>query len=383
MTFDYHEACGWLARSTGYKRPYDRKNRPLDGLVPAYWQDICRELGEPRSAYRLVKVAGSKGKGITATLIAAALQAGGNSVGLTTSPHLVDQRERMVIDGEMVSEKEFAAAIERVAHAASEESDARTYFGAVMCGALTAFAKAAVDVCVAECGMGGANDATGFLKADVTVLTGVELEHTRQLGNDLESIAYEKAMAAAEMTPIVIPSLPNEAMEGVHRAAREKRLDIVRLKTADMDARSVCEALAKIACGLSQMPFDASGLSEVPVPCRDDERVFGSSRVLFDGAHTPQSLARIGRRYGDGSRFLLFSCTPGRDSEVLARALGNGWSKAYYAGPAETPPGFEKIATDSSVSLIRQGGDFVVTGSFHFAGEVMSMLGIRPFRQRS
>ena len=381
MSFDYQTACNWLEDSTGFTRPYQRKNRPLDGAVSAYWKEVAAKLDSPQRNYRLVKVAGSKGKGITASLVAAALQGAENSVGLSTSPHLVDQRERVLIDGEMASDGEFANAIESVSQAAFD-NESRTYFGAMMCAGLVAFANAGVDVAVVECGMGGGNDATGFLDADVTVLTGVEREHTVQLGTDIAGIAYEKAAAAAKRTPLVVPSLVPEAEEGVLRAAEERELEIVRVDTNGLDARNACEALATIACGLSQLPFKTHGLSDVLVPCRDDERLVHGAKVVFDGAHTVDSLVRIGSRYGDGSRSLLFSCTPGRDARVLAQAPGSGWKRLYYAGKGEPPYGFQPISMAAIRTLVEQGGSFVVTGSFHFAGDVMSLLGIAPYRQR-
>ena len=163
-------------------------------------------LGEPQLRYPTIHVAGTSGKGSTATMLAAALQASGKRVGLHTKPHLVSPVERTRIDGTPISEDAFGElltdmmpAIERV----STEHGSPSYYEVLLALAFVAFARAEVDVAVIEAGIGGRLDGTNVLAPRVAIVTNVSLDHTEILGDTTAAIARDKAGIAKRGIPLV------------------------------------------------------------------------------------------------------------------------------------------------------------------------------------
>ncbi|WP_287152482.1 folylpolyglutamate synthase/dihydrofolate synthase family protein [Candidatus Solincola tengchongensis] len=154
-------------------------------------------LGDPQLEFPSIHITGTNGKTSTARMVASILGVGGRKVGRYTSPHLQSVTERICVDGRPVTEREFASLLERVIPAV-EESDARTgdpltYFEVTTAMAFLHFARRKVDVGVIEVGLGGRWDATNLLMSQVQVITGVAFDHTAELGDTLERIAFEKA----------------------------------------------------------------------------------------------------------------------------------------------------------------------------------------------
>ena len=155
-------------------------------------------LGDPQRGYPVIHVAGTNGKSSTARIICSVLQAFGLRTGLTTSPHLVDVRERIEIDGEPISVERFVAAFDDVAPYLPLVDDRfldtpLSYFEVLVAMAYVAFADAPVGVAVVETGMGGEWDATNVADGAVAVITPIDLDHTEYLGHDVATIATEKA----------------------------------------------------------------------------------------------------------------------------------------------------------------------------------------------
>jgi len=153
-------------------------------------------LGNPQDAYRSIHLTGTNGKTSTARMIETLVDALGLRTGRFTSPHLESIRERIVIDGESLSEEAFVAAFNDVApytHLVDAEHDhPLSFFETVVGMAYAAFADAPVDVAVVEVGMGGAWDATNVITADVAVLTPIDIDHAAYLGDTPAAIAREK-----------------------------------------------------------------------------------------------------------------------------------------------------------------------------------------------
>lgn len=167
---------------------------------------FVHELGDPHLAYPTIHVAGTSGKGSTATMLAAALQASGKRVGLHTKPHLVSVTERVRIDdtpiaddalGELLTE--MMPAIERVAL----DHGRPTYYETLLALAFVAFAHENVDAAVIEAGIGGKLDGTNVLAPRVSVITNVSLDHTEILGGTTAEIAADKAGIAKAGVPLV------------------------------------------------------------------------------------------------------------------------------------------------------------------------------------
>lgn len=159
-------------------------------------QRLVDLLGEPHRATRFVHVAGTKGKGSTCEMTAACLEACGYTVGLYTSPHLMDVRERIRINRRPIPQAEFIRIAQRVADAAANLPDKAgepTFFELMTAMGFVHFADEAVDVAVVEVGLGGRLDSTNVITPDVTAITSISLDHTQILGKTVEQIAREKA----------------------------------------------------------------------------------------------------------------------------------------------------------------------------------------------
>jgi dihydrofolate synthase/folylpolyglutamate synthase len=160
-------------------------------------------LDNPHRKFKSIHIAGTNGKGSTAAMLAAIQQSSGKKTGLYTSPHLVDFRERIRIDGEMISESEVATFLERIWPKAEELN--ATFFEVTTAMAFDHFARHNVDIAIIETGLGGRLDATNVLEKPLaTVITSIGFDHMQQLGPTLESIANEKAGIFKTGVPAVV-----------------------------------------------------------------------------------------------------------------------------------------------------------------------------------
>ena len=174
----------------------------------AYKADLSNTIslseffGDPHKHFKSIHIAGTNGKGSVAHMMASALQEAGYKVGLHTSPHLKDFRERIKINGEMIPEQAVVEFVERARPIIEEIQP--SFFELTVLMAFEHFKDEQVDVAVIETGMGGRLDSTNILDPELSVITNIGLDHTAFLGNDLDSIAGEKAGIIKQNTPVVI-----------------------------------------------------------------------------------------------------------------------------------------------------------------------------------
>jgi dihydrofolate synthase/folylpolyglutamate synthase len=181
--------------------------------------ELLSELGDPHRRCRYIHVAGTNGKGSTCAMLDSSLRAEGYRTGLYTSPHLVDPRERIQMDGRTITEGEWVSAFEAV-HAASERLLANdlvdahpSFFETVTAMAFLAFAKSGVEMVVLETGLGGRLDATNVVDPEVAVITPIDFDHEAFLGSSIESIAAEKAGILKPNRPAVFAEQRAEALK--------------------------------------------------------------------------------------------------------------------------------------------------------------------------
>ena len=172
---------------------------------------LMAHLGNPHERLRAVHVAGTNGKGSTSHLIAAALQAQGYKVGLFTSPHLVDFRERIRISGEMIPQEKVVQFV--ASHRAFLDELRPSFFETTMALAFWYFAQQQVDIAVVEVGLGGRLDSTNILTPLLSVITNIGIDHTEFLGDTLAQIAGEKAGIMKPHVPCVIGETHPETQE--------------------------------------------------------------------------------------------------------------------------------------------------------------------------
>lgn len=159
-------------------------------------------FGHPHRKYRTVHIAGTNGKGSTSHLLAAILYKAGYKVGLYTSPHLVDFRERIRVNGEKISQHYVVDFVEK--HRANFEPVYPSFFELTMMMAFQYFADKQVDVAIIEVGLGGRLDSTNIITPDLSIITNISFDHTQFLGDTLEKIAGEKAGIIKKNIPVII-----------------------------------------------------------------------------------------------------------------------------------------------------------------------------------
>jgi len=173
----------------------------------------------PHRKFKSIHVAGTNGKGSTSHMLAAVLQTAGYRVGLYTSPHLIDFRERIKVNGEMISEQGVVNFVEK--NRAAVERIRPSFFELTMIMAFDFFAQKKVDVAVVEVGLGGRLDSTNVITPVLSIITNIGLDHTDLLGDTLEKIAIEKAGIIKPNVPLVVGEYQPEVAHVFERKAHE------------------------------------------------------------------------------------------------------------------------------------------------------------------
>lgn len=222
------DAIQFLLGRENYERwrtiPYDPARMGL-----ARMRQLLEEIGSPERGLPIIHVAGTKGKGSTSAMIAAALSTAGYRTGLFTSPHLERIEERVTIDGQACPGEEFSALIDSVrpaVEALDRRADAGqsgpTFFEITTAAALLHFARQNVQAVVLEVGLGGRLDATNVCEPLVSVITSISFDHTQQLGNTLAAIAMEKAGIIKPGVPVVSGVIIAEARDVIRAVCRQR-----------------------------------------------------------------------------------------------------------------------------------------------------------------
>ena len=193
------------------------------GLETTYRLDEM--LGHRHRQYRTIHVAGTNGKGSTSHITAAVLQQSGYRVGLYTSPHLRDFRERIRVNGEMISEEAVCSFVEKMQSVVEELHP--SFFELTTALAFDYFAEVGVDVAVIEVGLGGRLDCTNIITPEVSVITNISLDHTDLLGPTLQHIAHEKAGIIKANVPVVVGETQPEVADIFRQKAAEVGTTIV------------------------------------------------------------------------------------------------------------------------------------------------------------
>ena len=199
-------------------------------------QKLVSRLGNPQNNFPTIHVAGTNGKGSVSHMLASILQECGLKVGLYTSPHLKDFRERIKINGKEIEEK---AVIDFVLNNKKFlEREDLSFFELTVGMAFEYFAQQRVDIAVIEVGLGGRLDSTNIIRPVVSVITNIGLDHTAILGNTLEAIAVEKAGIIKSDVPVVIGEKQEETYPVFAKIAKEKNAPLFMAEDAE-DAREI------------------------------------------------------------------------------------------------------------------------------------------------
>ena len=185
---------------------------------------ICQHLNNPQNNFKSVHVGGTNGKGSCSHMLSSVLQEAGYKVGLYTSPHLVDFRERVRINGEMISKESVSEFM--LNNIDFFEQSNVSFFEMTVGLAFNYFSNNKVDIAIIEVGMGGRLDSTNIINPILSVITNISIDHTKFLGSNISQIAKEKAGIIKENIPVVIGETQEEIKDIFIKTAKEKNSKI-------------------------------------------------------------------------------------------------------------------------------------------------------------
>jgi len=401
---------------------------------------VLELLDHPERAYRSVHVAGTNGKGAVAAMIDAMLAASGVRSALFTSPHLVRPNERIRIAGDDIGDEELQLRLARMNELIERAMGDRrlethpSFFEVITATALKAFADHRVQAAALEVGLGGRLDATNAVEADVAVIVGIGMDHTRTLGPTLERIAGEKAGIIKPGQPVVCGAMQQSVVEVIRRTCRERAATFVdargavRLLSEDdgefslRGAERSYPALrcplqgrhqmdnARIALAAFERLMERLGLEPDPAAVREGlamvrwdgrlqwiEPSNGMPRLLVDGAHNPSGVAALaaflralppprpvllaGATSGKPLREMFDPLAPLVEGVVVTRPpVDRGLDPNEVAQEIEPMFGAVEAVTDPGDALARAcatAGNqrwVLVTGSLYLVGEILGRL---------
>ena len=220
--------------------------------------ELCRRLGDPQKKLRFVHVAGTNGKGSTCAMLTSILMKAGKKVGTFTSPFIFEFRERMCVNGEMISREDLACATEFVRPHADAMEDSPTEFELITAVALVYFMRQECDIVVFEAGLGGRLDSTNVIESsEVSVITSIALEHTEYLGDTTAKIAAEKAGIIKSGCPVVAGKTDSDAAMVIREAAERAGS---RFTAADSGL------IANLHADLTGCTFDFDTIKNIRLP---------------------------------------------------------------------------------------------------------------------
>jgi len=355
---------------------------------------------------RVIHVAGTNGKGSICAMIDAICRAQGYRTGLFTSPHLVTFRERIRANGEMISEDAVADGLTIIRNLVADWDPHPTFFEVTTALALKHFSEANIDVVILETGIGGRLDATNAIQSDVSVITQIDFDHEEWLGNTLAEIASEKAGIIKPGIPVVSAPQRPDAEQVIRTRAAECKAPL-QFVTEHYDRSPIGlrgdhqkqnAALAIAAIRLATLDVDdkaiARGLVSIDWPARFHK---WDERTIIDGAHNPAAvriLAHTWREvFGDQKATLILAVLSDKNlrgiCEALAPIADSVLLPSIRSERAASPEELAKILSalvsplpysitptvGEALTLARaKPNPVLITGSLHFAGEVLAHL---------
>ncbi len=401
----YRSALNFLTSATDYERMGQvRYNQTTFNL--ARMNRLVSAVGNPHRKLKTVHIAGTKGKGSTAAMLSNMLQGCELNVGVFSSPHVLDIRERITVNDTWVSEQEFVRLLNKLGPAYDKSKGTKpTFFELMTAMAFLHFCDKQVDIAVIEAGLGGRLDATNVIRPQVCGITSISFDHVDQLGNTLERIAEEKGgILKARVPAISAPQAP-EVQKTLKKLASNVGTSLkfageeiefsYRFESSRMVGphTRVCVSTPTsrfehlhvpllgehqaINCGLALGLLDVlknrgfeiddqkaiEGLAKVNLPGRM-EIIHHQPKILVDGAHNPASVGALMRTIGQNipydSMIVIFGCQQGKDIDSMIRHVQLGADKIIFtqsSSPHATDP------NELAACYIEQSGNMAQTAA--------------------
>lgn len=333
------------------------KELKTDLTVP---MEMAKKMGHPEKKFPSVHIAGTNGKGTVAYKMAAVLQENGYRVGLFTSPHILTYRERIQINGKMISEVDVVEGLERILPLIKNPK----FFEVTTLLAFDYFAEKEVDIAIIEAGLGGRLDATNIITPILSIITSVDWDHVPVLGESLEEIATEKSGIIKPGVPCVI--------------GKSADYEVVRNKACPLyivpnDSKKIAQKALKL------LPFEieeTGGLRKDP-PCRFERH----GDVILDVAHNPSAFKRlfdrVAREYPGRKIHVLFAIAKDKEIEKALEIVKERSDHLSYLIPHHPRlHHFAKtISAEEGLKLAKkEGAVCVVCGSFYIMKDLLPLL---------
>ena len=401
---NYREALSWLysLQRFGVKLGLENIERLLDEL------SACGVL--QAAPWKVIHVAGTNGKGSVCAMIDSICRAQGYRTGLFTSPHLVTFRERIRVNGDMISEEAVADGLTTIRNLVANWDPHPTFFEVVTALALKHFSDTRVEIVILETGLGGRLDATNAIQSNVSVITSIDFDHEKWLGRTIPEIAAEKAGIIKPGVPVVSACQRPEAEEVIRARAANCRAPL-EFVTEPYDETPIAlaglhqkqnAALAIAAICTAKMDVDSSaiarGLACIEWPARFQR---WDERTIIDGAHNPAAAYAITETwreiFGAQRATLILAMLADKNLRAICEALAPISELVLLpkirSERAADPKELAKILADITPSLPysiapsvgealtvagAKPNPILVTGSLHFAGEVLAHLRGEP-----
>jgi dihydrofolate synthase / folylpolyglutamate synthase len=438
LSAELAEGFAWIESFTNFERQHADSLRPfrLDRM-----RALAELFGNPQRDYPSIHVAGSKGKGSTCAFIAAILAQEGFRTAVYASPHVYSYRERFLLNSEFLSDELLTQTIqdirERLVNFRFDDDSEPTTFELLTLTGMTAFSRAGCDWAVFETGLGGRLDATNILSPRLSVITSIELEHTRILGSTLKEVAAEKGGIIKSGVPVLLGEPGAEAAAVLEEIARERGAPLFR--SADLPLRytssghieftlpgggaddpeltisalpgmpgrhqgrnalTAARAVQLVLAGTGSPSAESCsrGIACARLPGRFEIVVDGGRPWVYDAAHTPVSAAGTAQTfralYPQGGVAIL-GVSAEKDLRGIASALPKGLSGVIVtrpgsfriSSPEETLDAVREFypeaelranaaeAVERALELAAEGEAILVTGSFYLLGSIRDKAG--------
>jgi dihydrofolate synthase / folylpolyglutamate synthase len=387
---------------------FEQRMPSADDLKLEHMRTLLAHLGNPHQRLRIVHVAGSKGKGSTAAMLAAILQRAGYRTGLFTSPHLCRVEERFQVDGQPITTAELTTLLDEIRRRIEAETRSGsvpyTFFEVATAAGFLHFVRRRVEAAVIEVGLGGRLDSTNVCQPLVSVITSISFDHTNLLGDRLASIAAEKAGIIKSGRPVVSGATVPDARMVIERFCRERRAPLRQLDvefhfgytpgrvTAMRTQRSrvsiatdrrrwpelelnllgkhqAANAAVAVACAEElqaegwRLPDAAvaAGLAEVSWPARL-EVVGRRPLIVLDCAHNVASalalVQTLQASFPPARRLLVFAGSSDKDLAGMFRVLSPHFAHAFLTRYTDNP---RSVPVERLAELLRANGDLPAT----------------------
>jgi len=419
----YKEALSWFysLQRFGIKLGLENIRRLLAALSRSGgFQAAVGDL-EIALPWKVIHIAGTNGKGSVCAMVDSICRAQGHRTGLFTSPHLVTFRERIRVNGEMVSENAVANGLNAIRNLIADWDPHPTFFEVTTALAVKHFSESKIDVAILETGIGGRLDATNAIQSDVSVITQIDFDHQEWLGNTLAEIASEKAGIIKRGIPVVSAPQLLEAEQVIRARAIESEAPLQVVSTSYEGSPILLAgsyqkqnaAVAIAAIHAAQIDIDdkatARGLATIDWPARFQK---WDDRTIIDGAHNPAAarmLAETWREFfGVHKATLVLAVLSDKDLRGICEALVPIVDSILLpkirsdraaspeelvkilqhvcragASPAGNRSGCPTISVTQSIGeaidLARaKPNPILIAGSLHFAGEALAHLRGEP-----